>query len=732
MVFFLGNPLSYGQTFNTLTKANEDFQNTNYYYALQDYLKVYDKKPDDADVLEKIVLCNRYLHNFNDELTWCDQLIRMDGNNTAYKLEHARAQHNLGKYVDAKSEYQDYIKLVPNDSKMVKELIRSCDSGLKWSRNPDPTVKVRNMTELNTPNSEFGLTKFGNGYLFASDRKIDDAKLNGSKKTDPPQEIFGFTGRPYLKLYYVNKKGDSSWEEPSFFSKLMTEKYHTSNASYDETNNILYFTRTRKIVVPKSFSKTTFQAELVYSEAFREIKPFPYNSSLTYSVGDPCITKNGKRLYFTSGAPGGQGGADLYYSDQAADGTWKTPINLGPKINTPGEERFPTLYNDSILYFSSDGHSGMGGLDIFTTTLLPDGSWSPVRNLGAPFNSPQDDYFLEISSIQKLPNGKTAIEGFFSSDRLGGKGSDDLYAFTTGSASKPIADKDLTKDNSPVLSAIPETKAQDPSQNPVRNPVQKPVQTSPVAVKKIQKATSPVNPPENSVPDTHPAQTLVNGAVQSGTVMAKGKIRDKETGKGIPDVNMAVREVNKTEVNNYQTDSSGAFAFPLKKTKTYQVKIKKKKFFTHTDTISVSDADSQPPLNMDVKIEPMVIDKPVRLDNINYAFNSWEITSRSSGILDGLVKILTDNPEIDVEIASHTDTRGDQDINKYVSQQRAQAVVRYLILKGVNPRRLSSKGYGKERPLVHCGLSSPCTEEDHLQNRRTEFKIVKISEQSSF
>lgn len=658
------NALVYGQTFNTLTKANEDFTNTNFYYALENYLKVYDKKPNDVDVLERIVLCNRYLHNYNDVLTWCDQIVRMDQNNTGYKLMHAQAQQNIGKYVDAKKEYEDYLKLVPADAKMVKDAIRSCDSGLKWSRNPDLSVKIRNVAELNTPNSEFGLTKFGSGFMFASDRKSDEGKSGKgvNKKIEAPQEIFGFTGRPYLKLYYVNRKGDSSWEEPSYFSKLMTEKYHTSNASYDEANNILYFTRTRKIVVPKSFSKTTFQAELVYSEAFREIKPFPYNSSLSYSVGDPCISRTGKRLYFSSGMPGGQGGTDLYYCDQASDGSWKAPVNLGSKINTPGEERYPTLYNDSILYFSSTGHPGMGGLDIFTTTLLPNGTWSPVRNLGSPFNSPQDDFFLIISNVQKMGTDKSVLEGYFSSDRLGGMGSDDIYYFKTGETTKPLADKNLIQDNTP-----------------------------------------------------------------DKTIIAQGKISDPTTGNGVAGVNMAVKEVNKPEVKNYKTDSSGSYFIPLKKSRKYAVKIKKPHYFTRNDTISVSnDAKTLPKLNP--VIEPMVIDKPIRLENIYYAFNSWEITSKSAYILDDLAKVLNDNPEIDVEIDSHTDTRGDFDINKYVSQQRATAVVHYLIIKGINPKRLSAKGYGKEKPLIRCGTDSPCTEEDHSKNRRTEFKIIKISD----
>jgi len=650
----MGFHLGFGQTFNLQKKADDDFANTNYHYALESYLKIYDKKPDDPAIVEKIVLCNKFLHNFNDVLTWCNQLIRLSPNNNVYKLEHAKAQHNLGKYVDAKREYQEYLKQVPQDQKLVQDYMKSCDSGLKWTKNPQSGMHIENAKLLNSPYSEFGLTKFGNGYMFASDRKSEDTKLLTGNKKGQEQEIFGFTGRPYLKLYYATPIGDSSWEAPSFFAKLMTEKYHTSNASYDEKNNILYFTRTRKMEIPKSFSKSVFRAELVYSEAFREIKPFPFNSTLNYSVGDPCISNNGKRLYFASGMPGGKGGTDIYYSDQNEDGTWKAPVNLGSMINTAGEERYPTIYNDSTLYFSSDGITGMGGLDIFTSTLKKDGTWTPAVNLGYPINSAQDDYFLVITASQKQGD-ENSIAGYFSSDRIGGMGSDDIYSFKSG---------DFLK----------------------------------------------------SSPDN--------------TVIANGKILDQETGAGISGVKLAVKEVNKPEVKNYQTDSSGSFSFPLRKAKTYSVRFKKPKFFTKTDTITVSNAEKPEPIHISEKIEKIIIDKPIRLENIYYDFNSWAINAQSSYVLNGLVKLLNENPEIEIEIGSHTDTRGDFEINKYISQQRAQSVVNYLVSRGISSKRLSAKGYGKEKPLIKCGPGVPCSETEHSQNRRTEFKVVKIAEQS--
>ncbi len=651
----LGIIHSFAQTFNLQKKADDDFANTNFHFALESYLKIYDKKPDDASIVEKIVLCNRSLHNFNDVLTWCDQLIRLEPNNPEYMLQHAIAQHNIGKYVDAKAEYLEYLKVKPTEQKTILSLVRSCDSGLKWSRSPNPRVLVENVKELNTSFSEFGLTRFGTGYMFASDRKSQETKLLTSKgggKKGEEQEIFGFTGRPYLKLYYVNAKGDSSWEKPSFFAKLMTEKYHTSNASFDEKNNVLYFTRTRKVDVPKSFTKSTFRAELVYSEAFREIKPFPFNSTLNYSVGDPCISSSGKRLYFSSGIPGGQGGQDLYYSDLAEDGTWKTPVNLGAKVNSAGEERYPTLYNDSVLFFSSDGHTGMGGLDLFYSTLQKDGTWGEVTNLGVPFNSAQDDFFLMVTKLQKEDNNSLAIQGYLSSDRIGGMGSDDIYS---------VKSTDIKK-------------------------------------------TEPL-PPDNSV-------------------MAKGKITDQATGDGIPDVKMAVNEVNKPEISNYKTDTVGSFAFPVKKQKKYAVRFKKPKFFTKTDTIAISNKPEA--LDIKEKLEPMVIDKAVRLDNIYYEFNSWTISPKSAGVLNGLIKLLNDNPEIDVELGSHTDSRGDREINRFISQKRAESVVNYLETGGIAAKRLSAHGYGKDKPVVDCG--SGCTEADHALNRRTEFKIVKIAE----
>ncbi len=659
LILWLGEAFS--QTFNLQQKADDDFANNNFKLALDNYMKIYDKKPDNTAVIEKITLCNIHLHNFNDAATWSDQLLKQEPNNKIYKLVRAKALLSLGQYIDAKAAFLDYLSSDPTEEKSVNLYVQTCDSGLKWSKNPNPNIIVENVKALNTPDAEFGLTPFGRGYMFSSDRKTEETKILASsagKKGDEPA-IFGFTGRPYLKLYYVNATGDTSWDQPSYFAKLLGEKFHTSSASYDKKNNILYFTRTRKLEAPKSFSKAVFRTELVYSEAFREIKPFPFNSPLSYSVGDPCISSDGKRLYFVSGKPGGKGGSDIYFSDQNKDGIWQEPVNLGDRINTPNEERYPTLYNDSTLFFASDGHLGMGGLDIFSSKLQKDGTWTKPINLGVPYNSAQDDYDLIITNYQKISPKKTLIQGFFSSDRIGGLGSDDIYSFRSGELPKPKPPVEILKPN-----------------------------------------------------DT--------------ATVAKGTLTDQSTGEGIAGVNLAVNEVNKKEVSNYETDAKGAFAFPVKKSKKYAVRFKKPKFFTKTDTISVSDKGD--PIEIKEKFTKIELDKPVRLDNIYYGFNNWTITSESSVVLNGLVSMMNQNQEISIQISSHTDTRGDNGINNYVSQKRAEAVVNYLVSKGIDAKRLSAKGYGKQKPIVPCGVDKPCTEEDHAINRRTEFQVVKIAE----
>lgn len=647
----------FAQTTTLMKKADDQLNDKDYYYALENYLKVYDKKPNDPTVIEKILMCNQFLRNYNDMLTWSEQLVRLDASNPQYRLAYASALHTIGKYKEAKAAYQVYLKSSPTEKGKVDLLIRSCDSALKWLKRPY-TMTIQNVAALNTGYSDWGLTKFANGYMFSSDRKNDEAQMiltNGTKKGT--QDIFGGTGRPYLKLYYVNLNGDSSWTNPAFFSKLITERYHTSSASFDDKNNILYFSRTRKIDIPKSFNKSSFQVELVYSEAFREVKSFPYNSILNYSIGDPCVTNGGKRLYFASNMPGGYGGSDLYYCDLKNDGTWTKPANLGPEVNTAGQERYPSVVGDSVLYFSSDGYIGMGGLDIYTAYRNAQGGWSGVRNMGPPINSAEDDFSVIITKSTPSASGGNSVEGFFSSDRPGGKGSDDIYSFKSEVAAQP-----------------------------------------------------------------------------KNAFVMQGKITNQETGEGVPDVKLAVKETSSPEpVKNLQTDSSGTFKFEAKKHKKYAVAVKRAAFFAKKDTISADDAVIEPgkpaTLALNVKLEPMVINKSIRLDNIYYKFNEWSISPQAAKVLDGLVSIMTDNPEIDIELGSHTDTRGDAAINKYISQMRAQAAVSYLISNGVDGHRIYAKGYGKEIPLVNCGGN--CSAEDHARNRRTEFKIVKIQEQAA-
>lgn len=640
----------FSQTTRLLKSAEGNLNTSDYYYALQNYLKVYELKPNDQAVIEKILMCNEYLRNYSDVLTWSELLVSLNGKNPVYRLRNARALHNLGKYKEAKTAYREYLKIVPQDKTKIDFLIRSCDSALNWQHMP-VVFKVLNMASINTRNSDWGLARYKNGYMFSSDRLNENAELIHSMAKENVQEICGRTGRPYLKLYTVNENSDLSFGKPAFYAGLSLERYHTSSSSFDSKNDILYFARTRRIDLSNSFNKSVFKVELVYSQASKAVKSFAFNSILDYSVGDPSISANGKRLYFASNMPGGYGGSDLYYSDLNSDGSWTKPTNLGPHINTAGQERYPSLAGDSVLYFSSDGYIGMGGLDIYSAHRTKSG-WADTKNMGPPVNSAEDDFALIITRSEQDLTGPPRIQGYFSSDRPGGKGSDDIYAFKT------IA----------------------------------PVSSQPVS-----------------------ART---------DVIIQGKIVDVETEKGIPEVKMAVHEADSPgPVKTIRTDSAGVFKFAARQHKKYALAVKLPHYFAKKDTLS-SDMRTTAARTSFLKVEPMVLNKAIRLDNIYYKFNEWGITTQAATVLEGVATIMKDNPEIDVELASYTDTRGDQAINLYISQMRAQSAVDYLISIGVGAKRIYAKGYGKSTPLVHCGKG--CTLDDHAKNRRTEFKIVRI------
>jgi outer membrane protein OmpA-like peptidoglycan-associated protein len=339
--------------------------------------------------------------------------------------------------------------------------------------------------------------------------------------------------------------------------------------------------------------------------------------------------------------PGGFGGTDIWYSQLQADGIWGKPMNAGSVINSTGNEMFPTITSTDTLYFSSNGHIGMGGSDIFMAGGSQN-NWTDPINLKYPVNSPGDDF-----SYTALTLGADTTIGYFSSNRVGGLGSDDIYSF-----SKVI----------------------------VRPPV----------------------------------------------FCIKGKILKKPTQIPLLGTTITLYANGVKIVDGLKPNADGTYSIDLKPNTDYAVLAKKERFQSDSLLITTKGLTKSKNFEVDLSLDSLFqIGKVISLANIYYDFDRDSIRIDASQVLDGLVRTMLDNPTIEIELRSHTDSRGKEDYNQKLSQRRATAAVNYIVSRGINAKRITAKGYGEWQLLNKCNSYVECTEEEHQINRRTDFKILK-------
>ncbi|NGF58059.1 OmpA family protein [Parapedobacter sp. SGR-10] len=402
-------------------RAESLYRSMEYARAAAAYEKLVDiKKPRTSD-MERLAESYLYLNRYELAENWYARVVRQpDASREAY-LNYAEALKQRGKYTAAKEQYQQYASRY-GVSDTVTRAIRGVDSALVWVQNPT-NHKLRNERGVNTERADFGYFPTGSGKgLYVT----EPHRILGSES--------GMTGESYLRVYSVEHNADSTLANPNpIFNEPNDGKYHIGPVAVDQAGQKYYVTRT----YPGKTDTERFRAFgqkwrrqnlelLIYSKEGDswKVENFPYNNAKEYSLGHAALSEDGKTLYFASDMPGGKGGVDIWYSELQADGTWGAPQNAGDKINTNGDEMFPSLDNGT-LYFSSNGHIGMGGLDIFSSKGSK-GNWSTPKNLGYPLNSASDDFAYTVA--HKGDNG--SYTGYLSSNRVGGAGSDDIYSFT--------------------------------------------------------------------------------------------------------------------------------------------------------------------------------------------------------------------------------------------------------------------------------------------------------------
>lgn len=348
---------------------------------------------------------------------------------------------------------------------------------------------------------------------------------------------------------------------------------------------------------------------------------------------------------------GGYGGTDIYFCTREGL-KWSNPTNLGPEINTFGNEMFPFIADNGDLYFASDGHPGFGGLDIFMSKFV-DGKWTKPENLGLPLNSSYDDF--------SLAEYKNTGKGLFCSNRPEGKGGDDLYCFNR-----------LPEQPKKIIPVIP-------------------------------------------LP-----------------VMISGCVKDKTTKDPIPLATLFFLDDETGKILIIKANIHGCFKTAVKIGSHYHLKAMQTDYIADCLPFVINEAlaKQDPTIPRDLLLDKLAVNRKFKLDNIYYNFDKWDIREDAEPSLNNLVRIMKENP-ITVELGSHTDSRGSDEYNKLLSQRRAESAVKHIVSTGIDPSRITAHGYGETQLINKCKNGVPCTDAEHQENRRTEFKVTSSFEDKS-
>ncbi|SCY55311.1 OmpA family protein [Flavobacterium anhuiense] len=426
LCLILSVTFSFAQKTN-LKKADALFRSFSYLDASKAYEECLQNiKDPSAQTLKNAADSYYFISDSRNALKWYKKLYEVQGNNLTdiYYLRYIQSMKAVMDYDEADKITKEYLNKKGDKAEINRYVAQKkyMDSVAKAK----PLYTIKNL-DINTSKSDFGATFFKDNIVFTSAR--DTTKFS--------EKLYTWNNQPFLNLYIAerNPADGSLFNETVFLPNVMT-KYHEATASFDSQGKTIYYStnivKKNKLVVDEA-RVNNFQivkGSIVNNKLENPEKVF-FDSD-DYSVGHPSLSEDGKLLFFASDMPGGQGETDLYMVKIAADGTMSSPQNLGPNINTIGNEVFP-FFQNGVLYFSSDGHYGWGDLDVYESKLQADGTFSVPKNLGAPINSNKDDFSFIID--------KTDAYGYFSSNRAGGKGDDDIYSFVKG---KPVCNQSIS------------------------------------------------------------------------------------------------------------------------------------------------------------------------------------------------------------------------------------------------------------------------------------------------
>jgi outer membrane protein OmpA-like peptidoglycan-associated protein len=550
------------------------------------------------------------------------------------------------------------------------------------------------------------------GVVFASNR--GDAGLMTN--------VHAWTGQKFLTLYYA-QGSEVNFAFPNAFAEEIVGKLNDGPACFSADGNTMYFTR-NSVDDKKAKANPDFKIKLkIYTatktgNSWSEPVAFSFNSD-EYNTAHPALSKDGSILYFASDRPGGSGGMDLWKCDW--DGTsWSNPINLGDRINTPANELFPCKAANGDLYFSSNGHYGLGGLDLY----IVEGEAAP-QNLGSPINSSDDDFGISLLTDQN--------SGYFTSNRKSQELNDDIYYFKKQCADTEIK---IVDESTGIVLA-------DAQVTVIENGVEKSIETTD-STGVLKLCLNPLHDYEfrakktnykESISTLKGAQiaasslagediTLELAKMASKEITLAGRVFNQDDKSGVANQVVTLKNFSTGETVTASSDEKGNYSFKLAADQKYEVYTERKDCGDVKEPFSTGYVTEAKTISIDLPL--LCKGDIVQIDNIYYDYNKSIIRPDAALELDKVVALLQKYPAMTIQLRSHTDARGKDTYNLDLSGARAKSAREYIVSKGIADSRITAKGFGETELKNQCGNDVKCSEEEHAINRRTEFKILSM------
>jgi len=652
-----------------MIKADNAFDLEQYVKAAELYKKAYQKEKNRA-VKAKIIFqqaeCYRLSGNNKRAESYYKRAIKAKYPYAQVHFFYAEVLRIQGDYEKAIPQYQKYLQNQGIEESVAKELIKhdkrveghipgelglkSCEFALKWKDLPT-RYKVELMPLVNSRNSDYS-PAFGNG-------EYTEMYFTSSRAGGLTDDIDQRTGEAFSDIYVIKKNKKEKWSAPEVVAAPINTKGHEGSVVLNKRGTVMYFTQC-KVEKKKSLGcgiyVSTRKGKLWGEPQLVQIK---LDSNTT--IGHPALSEDESTLIFSSYMSGGYGEKDLWLIKKEKRNKWTDPINLGPMINTKGDEMFPFLHADGTLYFSSNGHVGMGGLDVYKTSQDENGAYIKPINLKSPVNSSADDFSMIIE--------KSGERGYLTSNRVkwidsdgkerNSKGGDDIYQFE-----------------------LPELKFE-----------------------------------------------------------VKGVVTDSKTGGILTKIKVQLIG-NDGSTNEVVTDNTGTYQFTLKPLTSYELVINTEGYLKKSVNETTVGIENNKVFVIDLSVDP--VKKEIILPRIEYDFAKWDLRPQSIADLDMLAKTLKDNPNVVIELKSHTDYIGADAQNNILSQKRADVCIAYLVSQGIDAGQLVASGKGETEPFVieekkgRFKLGDVLTEhyiskirfkknkeKANQYNRRTSFKVLR-------